>query len=161
MVAARGRLVDRVVSRLAPAGDGDILVPQRGLFIVGATQRLAAGPENLRPEPGEIPFLLRRAAELAPAFASSPIHAAWSAARPLAGRPEPGGDGRSISRDFAVLDHAARDGVEGLVTLIGGKATTMRAMAERTADLVCRKTGFGAPCRTRETALLPYRGFWK
>ena len=52
-------------------------------------------------------------------------------------------------------------GVEGLVTLIGGKATTMRAMAARTADPVCRKTGRGAPCRTRDTVLRPHRSFRK
>ena len=32
------------------------------------------------------------------------------------------------------------DGLEGLLSLIGGKATTLRAMAEKAADLIRQKT---------------------
>ena len=56
---------------------------------------------------------------------------------------------------------AARDGVEGLITVLGGKATTMRAMAEQTADMICRKTGRAVACRTQQAPLLPYRRFWR
>jgi glycerol-3-phosphate dehydrogenase len=44
---------------------------------------------------------------------------------------------------------------------LGGKATTMRAMAEQTADMVCRKTGRAVACRTQQAPLLPYRRFWR
>jgi len=81
MVAVRGRLSDRVLSRLAPPGDGDILVPQRGLSIIGSTQRRADSPEGILPTQEEIEFLLGRADELAPGFSSDPFHAAWAAAR--------------------------------------------------------------------------------
>jgi glycerol-3-phosphate dehydrogenase len=37
----------------------------------------------------------------------------------------------------------------------------MRAMAEKAADLICRKTGRDIPCQTRETKLLHYRMFYK
>ena len=36
---------------------------------------------------------------------------------------------------------AAAEGVDGFVTISGGKTTTARAMAEATADLVSRKVG--------------------
>jgi glycerol-3-phosphate dehydrogenase len=51
--------------------------------------------------------------------------------------------------------------VEGLVTITGGKATTLRAMAEAAADLVCAKLGLRAPCRTRETVLLPHTAYYE
>ena len=35
------------------------------------------------------------------------------------------------------------------------------AMAEKTADIICRLTGHDAPCRTRETPLLPARAFYR
>ena len=47
------------------------------------------------------------------------------------------------------------------ILIIGGKATTMRAMAENTADLICRKLGRNVPCKTRETQLHHYRHFYK
>jgi len=33
-------------------------------------------------------------------------------------------------------------------------------MAEVTADLVCRKLGLDAPCRTREQVLLPHEAYY-
>ena len=39
-----------------------------------------------------------------------------------------------------MLDHA-QDGVENFVSIVGGKLTTYRLMAEHTADAVCAKLG--------------------
>ncbi|MEX0651786.1 MAG: FAD-dependent oxidoreductase, partial [Actinomycetota bacterium] len=64
--------------------------------------------------------------------------------------------GRELSRTFKTIDHAVEDGVEGFVTITGGKATTLRGMAEVCADMVCAKLGVVVPCMTRETTLLPH-----
>ncbi|MCE1196027.1 FAD-dependent oxidoreductase, partial [bacterium] len=80
MVAVKGRLVDRVVSRLRPPADGDILVPQRGLSIIGSTQRRTDSPEGILPTDEEIAFLRAAAAEMVPGFEALPVHAAWAAA---------------------------------------------------------------------------------
>jgi len=58
-----------------------------------------------------------------------------------------------------VLDHSAREGLEGFCTVVGGKATLARLMAEKAADLVCRALGVDEPCRTREAALPSWRDF--
>jgi glycerol-3-phosphate dehydrogenase len=160
MLSVKGRLTNRVVNRLQPAGEGDIVVPQRMLTILGTTAWLSDDPDPVGPPPGHAARLIELCGRMVPALKRLAPHAVWCAGRPLllSGAER---DPFRISRTFDCIDHAARDGVEGLVTLIGGKATTMRAMAERTADLVCRKTGCAAPCRTRETVLLPHRGFWK
>jgi glycerol-3-phosphate dehydrogenase len=50
--------------------------------------------------------------------------------------------------------------VDGLVTITGGKATTLRAMAEKTADVVCAKLNITIPCVTKETPLLSYRQYY-
>jgi glycerol-3-phosphate dehydrogenase len=103
--------------------------------------------------------MYREGARLVPAVASAPERAAWSAARPLIGA-SGGGGGRELSRTFKCFDHAATDEVEGFVTITGGKATTLRAMAEATADLVCAKLGVDAPCRTREVVLAPHTAYY-
>jgi glycerol-3-phosphate dehydrogenase len=161
MVALRGRMTDRVLSHLHPAGDGDIVVPQRGLIIVGTTERVTEDPESLLPPAEDIAFLRSRAAALVPAAASAEIHAAWCAARPLAGRAGNLDSGRSLSRDFVVVDHAERDGLGGLCTLVGGKATVLRAMAEKAADLVCRELGVEASCRSADFALPSWRDYYR
>ena len=57
-----------------------------------------------------------------------------------------------LSRRFEVIDHAA-EGVEGFVTIAGGKLSMYRLMAEQTSDAVCRKLGHEAACTTATTPL--------
>ena len=70
-------------------------------------------------------------------------------------------DPLKISRTFDCFDHGAEGDLEGLISLIGGKATTLRAMAEKTADLICHKTGRNIACQTANKKLLHYRQFYK
>ena len=68
-------------------------------------------------------------------------------------------DPNKISRTFDCIDHAVTDGVDGFISILGGKATTMRSMAEKTADLICDKTGRRIECQTHDSALVDYRRF--
>jgi glycerol-3-phosphate dehydrogenase len=68
--------------------------------------------------------------------------------------------GRELSRTFKTIDHAEADGVEGFVTIAGGKGTTLRGMAEVCAGVVVHKLGIDAPCRTRDTVLLPHTAYF-
>lgn len=98
---------------------------------------------------------------MAPAFSTMPIYAAWAAARPLAGFANGQDmDGRSLSRDFAVVDHED-EGIAGMATIVGGKATVLRAMGEKTADFICRKLGVQEPCRTAEFLLPSWREYYR
>ncbi len=160
MVSVAGRLTDMVINRLHPAGEGDIIVPQRRLSVLGTTAWLADDPDRAPASADHARRLMDLCARLVPAIRQMTPHAVWSASRPLLLSGD-STDPFGISRTFDCFDHARRDGVEGLVTLIGGKATTMRAMAEKTADLICEKTGRQVACRTRETVLQPYRTYWR
>jgi glycerol-3-phosphate dehydrogenase len=163
MVAVEGRATDLVVSHLHRPGDGDIVVPQRRLSIIGSTQRKTDDPDGLSAPAEDVRFLLSRADQLIPGFSARPFRAAWSAARPLAGRSDD--DGRSISRDVAVIDHGPRDGIGGFFTVIGGKATVLRAMGEVAADAVAAYLEPGADrgrrrASTADFPLPDYREFW-
>jgi glycerol-3-phosphate dehydrogenase len=79
------------------------------------------------------------------------------ATRPLIG----GGLGRSVARTFKCYVHEESHGVGGFVTITGGKATTLRAMAERTADMVCENLGIQKPCVTKEVPLLDFREYYR
>ena len=57
-----------------------------------------------------------------------------------------------LSRRYEIFDHAS-DGVNGFVTIAGGKLSMYRLMAEETSDAVCRKLGHQAPCTTATTPL--------
>lgn len=159
LLALRGRLCNMVINRCHPAADGDILVPQRGLTIVGTSSWLVDHPDDLGVPEDHVEAMYREGAKLAPAVRRAEQRAAWSAARPLIGS-RGSTTGRELSRTFECFDHARSDGVEGFVTISGGKATTARAMAEKTADVVCAKLGIERPCRTRDVVLLPHTAYY-
>jgi glycerol-3-phosphate dehydrogenase len=57
-----------------------------------------------------------------------------------------------LSRDYAVIDHAA-EGAPGLYTIAGGKLAAYRLMAEDAADRLCAALGVRVKCRTATTPL--------
>ncbi|HEX5827957.1 MAG TPA: FAD-dependent oxidoreductase [Candidatus Limnocylindrales bacterium] len=157
LVAVRGRLCNMVVNRCHKSGDGDIVVPQRALSIIGTSSWVTDDPDDLEVPEDHVERMLDEGSKLIPAVRSAAIRAAWSAARPLIGE-RGASTGRELSRTFKCYDHAP-EGVEGLVTISGGKGTTLRGMAELTADVVARKLGVQVACRTRDTVLLPHTAF--
>lgn len=58
-----------------------------------------------------------------------------------------------ITREHKVLDHKQRDGIEGFVSVLGGKITAYRAVAKDGVDVVCRKLRLKATCTTAEVPL--------
>lgn len=160
MVAVRGRLSNMVVNRLSLPGDADIVVPQRNLSVVGTTSWFVETPEDaLHCPEGHVQMLLEKGAEMIPELRRSPVRAAWVAARPLIGDKKKE-SGRGMSRAFRCYDHLAEDGVDGFVSVAGGKATTLRAMAEKAVDLVCVRLALDIPCQTRDKVLLPHQAFF-
>ena len=159
LLALRGRLCNMVVNRMHKSGDGDIVVPQRALSIVGTSSWVVEDPDDLGVPEDHVQKMYQEGAKLIPAVLSAPFRQAWSAARPLIGSRE-ASTGRELSRTFKCFDHLEQDGVEGFVTISGGKATTARAMAETTANVICGKLGVDVPCRTRDTVLLPHTAYY-
>jgi len=53
-----------------------------------------------------------------------------------------------VSRKHKLYDHRRRDGIEGVLSVIGGKITAYRAIAEEVTDLVARRLGSAARCET-------------
>ncbi len=159
MLAMNTRLVNTILNRLKPPGDGDILVPVGTVAVIGTTEVRVADPDQYAIEPWEVELLLAEGEKLLPRFREFRPLRAWAGVRPLvdvapAGQPAAAGS-RELSRAHAVLDHAARDGVEGLVSVVGGKFTTFRLMAEEAVDLAGRKLGSPRPCRTADTPIDP------
>jgi glycerol-3-phosphate dehydrogenase len=85
--------------------------------------------------------------KMVPSANSARLIRAYTGVRPLF-KEKDTQDDRQISRGFVLIDHEARDGVPGLVSIVGGKMATYRLMAEKTVDAVCQKLGLGTPCTT-------------
>ncbi len=158
MVTLDCRLNNMVLNRLNKPSDGDIVVPQRATSTIGTTSWKVEDPDLITIPPEHVERMIVQGEQLMPVIRKIPMRARMAVARPLIVKS--GDDARNVSRTFECFDHAY-DGVDGFVTISGGKTTTARAMAERVSDLVCNKLGIVAECRTREVPLASYRLFYQ
>lgn len=129
-----------------------MVLPQPdGTIYVGLTDEPVTGPVPDVPQPsaGEIDFLLDVAAS---AFTTPPTRAdvvgAFAGLRPLL--EVAGADATSdLSRRHAILTSAT-----GVTTVVGGKLTTYRRMAQDTLDALAGALPHAGPCRTASLPLL-------
>lgn len=147
MLALNHRVVNTVISRCRPPSNGDILVPAHAVAVMGTTDIRVSDPNHYSIELWEIRLLLDEGEKLIPQFKQLRILRAWAGLRPLIKVDESNTD-HEISRAFVLLDHAKRDGVDGIITITSGKWTTYRKMAQVTVDKICEKLGVDRPCRT-------------
>jgi glycerol-3-phosphate dehydrogenase len=157
MVSYDQRMIQRVINRLNKPGDGDIALPQRRMMVVGTTSFEVQDVDYVPVVQDQVELMLERGSELIPGIRNTKMRGAYMATRPLIG----GGLGRSVARTFKCFDHQESHGVGGFVTITGGKATTLRAMAERTSDMVCAKLSINKPCVTKEVPLLDFREYYR
>jgi glycerol-3-phosphate dehydrogenase len=154
MLIFNQRMTDTVVNRLHPPGDGDIMVPVHSVAILGTTEMTVDDPDRYSIGRDEVAALLDEGLQLFPDLRRMRLLRAYAGVRPLYQEETPeAGDGREISRAHVVIDHGMRDGLDNFVSIVGGKVTTYRLMAEQTADVVCRKLGVDAPCTTADEVL--------
>ena len=151
LVVTHNRITARVINRLRSSSSGDILVPGGTVSIIGTTSIRLERLDSIHPTVKEVDGIVSEGSVMVPSLENTRLIRAYAGVRPLIGLPS-GGDDRGVSRDFALMDHAA-EGVENFVTITGGKLTTYRLMAEKTADLVCDRMGVERPCLTRTQPL--------
>ncbi|EPG2866693.1 anaerobic glycerol-3-phosphate dehydrogenase subunit A [Pluralibacter gergoviae] len=148
------RINQHVINRCRKPADADILVPGDTISLIGTTSTHIDynDIDSNRVTAEEVDILLREGEKLSPVMARTRILRAYSGVRPLvASDDDP--SGRSVSRGIVLLDHTARDGLEGFITITGGKLMTYRLMAEMATDAVCRKLGIEVRCTTANEPL--------
>jgi len=153
LVVFNRRLTNTVINRCRPPSSGDILVPHGPALIIGTTSRTVEEVEDPAAEEEEVDLLLSEGEKLLPEVGSARAIRAYAGVRPLIGAREAEEDSRKISRDFLLLDHGEVDGIKGFFSIVGGKLTTYRLMAERTVDEVCKEMGNKTPCTTAERSI--------
>lgn len=146
----RSRDADAVVSR---GGRHLFVAPWRGYTLVGVWHGVHRGaPDAFEVTKEELQSFLDETNEAYPGLSLSLDDVTMvNAGLILFADKEPGSDGISFGKRSVLWDHEKMHGVEGLVTLIGVRATTARGMAEKAVDLVFRMLGKSPPPSRTET----------
>ena len=137
-----------------------LVIPWMGRIMIGTTDvRFEGDPDLARCDIGEAEYLLDEVNALVPEAKLTIDHVLFtlSGVRPLPY--EPGVPESSITRSHVLHDHAG-SGLPGLVTVVGGKLTTYRQLAEDAVDDVLRRLGRPkSRSLTRKRSLLGAAGF--
>jgi glycerol-3-phosphate dehydrogenase len=121
-----------------------LVIPWMGRYLIGTTDQLFDGdPDSARCEPDEVEYLLTEVNTLMPEakLSVSDVLYTYSGVRPLPFNP--GVSEWKIPRSHIVLDHA-KTGYTGLLSIVGGKLTTYRQLAQDATDVVVKQLKRGA-----------------
>jgi glycerol-3-phosphate dehydrogenase len=128
------------------------VIPWQGFSLIGTTDTDFDGdPDVVYADAADVSYLLASAGTLFPSLKKDDILYAMAGLRTLVGGG--GGNSSDVSRSHRLVDHESADGIDGFISLLGGKITGYRAIAQQTVDLVSRKLRLQAPCRTAEEPL--------
>lgn len=156
MIAMNHRLTHSVINRCVWPADGDILVPDHTVCIIGTTDLKSDDADNLPIPADQVQQMLDSGEAMIPGFRKARAVHAWAGARPLIKDSRVSAtDTRHMARGMSIIDHNTRDGVYGMLTIAGGKLTTYRLMAERIVDIMCTEMGETRPCKTADEAVPP------
>ena len=142
---------------LALMGNGEHLfaIPWRGLTLVGTTDTAFDGPlDQVSASEADRGELIGRCNAMLPGarLSEADVLFAYAGLRPLVGGG--GGSTYEASRAAEIVDHARTGGPANLMSVIGGKWTTSRLVAEQAVDRLIEKLGASArPCDTAGTRL--------
>jgi glycerol-3-phosphate dehydrogenase len=132
------------------------IVPWNDLYLIGTTDlRYTGDLDHVVASDDEIEYLIRATNEVIPGarLTREDILYTYAGVRPLpAAAVEADQAEGSISRRHIIHDHARE--IDRLLSIVGGKLTTYRRLAEETVDAVFAKLGRDAPaCGTAELPL--------
>jgi glycerol-3-phosphate dehydrogenase len=134
---------------LHPA-DGRVffVIPWMQKTLVGTTDTVTEeGPDSLTVLPSEIDYLLEGFNHyFTRSLQPTEVLGTFAGLRPLM-RSRPGKPS-SLSREYRIVESSS-----GLISIVGGKYTTYRRMAEAITDVIARRLGKRGPCRTRDFRL--------
>ncbi|HEX7331288.1 MAG TPA: glycerol-3-phosphate dehydrogenase/oxidase [Pyrinomonadaceae bacterium] len=129
------------------------IIPWNGNYLIGTTDvRYEDDPDQVHSELWEIDYLLdetNRAFPEAQLIRERVLHT-YSGVRPLPATSEK--DEQSITRRHFIREHPR---MSNLLSIVGGKLTTYRSLAEECVDLIFRKLGRPSPPCTTAKEVLP------
>lgn len=131
------------------------LIPWLGYSWIGTTDTDFTGdPAQAHATAEDVDYMLRSAREYFPTLGTSRIYFSNAGVRALV-REE--GSASSVSRMHRITDGAGA-GAKNLISVLGGKITGYRAIAEEATDAVCANLDARTPCTTAREPLPGARG---
>lgn len=141
MAVLNDRVSNRIVTRCAPSTVGDVIVPLVNGSLIGSTWRELAHNNPVDMSETDEKDLRRATSLILENSSSYRIISSFTGIRTHVKTGHKGNGNFNIKRDYAIVDHSKSDGVKNFVSVLPGKLTTARFVAEEVGDLVCESFG--------------------
>jgi len=145
------RLTNYAVMANAIDGRQVFLMPWQNVSVLGTTDDDYYGDLDRVVATGdEVRYLFEAVARVFPSIWSARAIGTWGGVRPTLYEWGPNED--ELSREHSIVDHAAH-GADGLYSMLGGKLASYRQFAEEMTDVIAKRLGVAASCRTHVAPL--------
>jgi len=128
------------------------VIPWEGYSLIGTTDTdFNDDSDSVAADTDDVDYLLREVGRAFPDLKKDDVYYTFAGLRALAGSPD--GSASNVTRGHRLIDHEKTDGLIGALSVVGGKLTGYRAVAEETVNAVSRKLNVSNPCTTAITPL--------
>jgi glycerol-3-phosphate dehydrogenase len=128
------------------------VVPWLNYSLIGTTDTDYSGDlDKLYADKSDVDYLLSETQHYFPDFKKDDIYFTMAGLRALV--PKSNKAQSNTSRAHKLIDHEQQDSIKGFLSIIGGKNTAYRGIAEEAVDLVCKKLDIRVACTTAQTPL--------
>jgi glycerol-3-phosphate dehydrogenase len=129
------------------------LFPHENTTILGTTAfDIFCDPDEVETTYDDVEYLLMAMKRAIPSIRDARIIRTMTGVRPMInqfGIPED-----KVTRNYEIIDFEQKKGVSGFLSFGGGKLVLYRIMAEKMTDLICKKLGKSAECKTQVDPLV-------
>jgi glycerol-3-phosphate dehydrogenase len=127
------------------------LMPWQNMTVLGTTDDDYYGDlDDVVATTDEVRYLVQAVERVFPTIRSARAIGTWGGVRPTIHEWGPSED--ALSREHRIVDHAEH-GADGLYSMVGGKLASYRLFAEEMTDVLSRRLGVEAKCRTHQLHL--------
>ena len=128
------------------------VIPWEGYSLIGTTDTdFGDDSDTVAADINDVDYLLSEVGRAFPGLKKDDIYYTFAGLRALAGSPD--GSASNVTRGHRLIDHEKADGLIGVLSVVGGKLTGYRAVAEETVDVVSKKLNVSEPCTTAQKPL--------
>jgi glycerol-3-phosphate dehydrogenase len=123
------------------------VVPWGQYSLVGTTDTDYNGdPDTAYASSEDVNYLVKEMRRYFPHFTENDVYYALAGLRPLVAEEKKAAS--NTSRAHRLVDHDPENGIKGFITILGGKITAYRGIAQEAVDLVCKKLDKPVKCST-------------
>ena len=125
--------------------------------LIGTTDTDYSGdPEKAEASSEDIRYLLTESSAFVHGISANQIRFTYAGIRPLVST-DPRKEESSVSRHYRIVDHS-KEGLDGVISVLGVKITSYRMASKETTDLISKKLGRSTKCSTDKVPLPGGRG---